>query len=284
VHDRGDSAVAESTQPIRIYWAMGNTKAMPAHSDRGELYERTCGAYARSVVSPGTEVTIGWMSKAGSSYTSAYLSMLNDVHVVRDILDAQAGGYHAAMIGPHWDPGLYPAREAAGIPVAGPCESAMLVAQTLGKRFAVVTTSDGIVPFIERNIRLYGCEARAIARKPVRPFGLGFDALIGALEGDGDEFLSRFTRAAKDCIDDGADVILAGGQLFGPVFTRHGYFTIPGTGVPVVEVAACGLRMAESLVALRRAVGLAKSEQPGSPFRTPDAKEIDSVLRTFGLR
>jgi len=202
--------------PIRIYWAIGNMKAMPGRTDRGELFESTCRAYAQSLVAPGTEVTIGWMKKAGTSYNSIFLSMLNDAHVVRDILDAEAAGYDAAMIGPHWDPGLYAAREAARIPVAGPCESAMMFAQTLGKRFAVVTTSDGIVPFIERNIRLYGNESRAISRKPVRPFGLGFDALVGALEGDGDEFLTRFTRTAQECIDDGADVILAGGPVFAP--------------------------------------------------------------------
>ena len=273
-----------SATPIRIYWAMGNVKAMPAHSDRGELFETTCRAYAQSLVAPGTEVTIGWMKKAGTSYNSIYLSMLNDAHVVRDILDAEAAGYDAAMIGPHWDPGLYAAREAARIPVAGPCESAMMIAQTLGKRFAVVTTSDGIVPFIERCMRVYGCEARAISRKPVRPFGLGFDALVAALEGDGDEFLERFTRTARECMNDGADVILAGGQLFGPVFTRHRYHVIPNSGVPVVEVAACGLKIAESLVSLRRAAGIAKSEQPGSPFRSPSAAETDAVLRTFGLR
>jgi allantoin racemase len=271
-------------QTTRIYWAMGNVKAMPTRTDRGELFETTCAAYARTVVAPGTEVTIGWMSKAGTSYDSIYLSMLNDAHVVRDILDAEGAGYDAAMIGPHWDPGLYAAREAARIPVSGPCESAMMFALTLGKRFAVVTTSDGIVPFIERAIRTYGFESRAIARMPVRPFGLGFEALIGALEGDGDEFLTRFTTAARGMIDDGADAILAGGQLFGPVFTRHRYFSIPNTGVPVVEVAACGLKMAESLVALKRGVGLAKSEQPGSPFRTPDPAEVDRVLKTFGLR
>jgi allantoin racemase len=270
--------------PIKIYWAMGNMKAMPTRTDRGELFESTCRAYAQSLVSPGTDVTIGWMEKAGTSYNSIYLSMLNDVHVVRDILDAENRGFDAAMIGPHWDPGLYAAREAARIPVAGPCESAMMFALTLGKRFAVVTTSDGIVPFIERNIRTYGFESRAIARKPVRPFGLGFEALVDALEGGGEAFLSSFTRTARECMDDGADVILAGGQLFGPVFMRHRYFTVPGSGVPVVEVAACGLRMAESLAALKRAVGLAKSEQAGSPFRSPSSAETDSVLRTFGLR
>lgn len=270
--------------PISIYWAMGNMREMPGRTDHGGLFEKTLKPYAQSLVAPGTEVTIGWMKKAGSSYNSIYLSMLNDIHVVRDILDAARDGFDAAMIGPHWDPGLYPAREAANIPVAGPCESAMMFAMTLGKRFAAVTTSEGIVPFIERAIRLYGFENRAIARRPVRPFNPTFDEIAEALEGGGDAFLTKFTSAARGLIDDGADAILAGGQLFGPIFVRHGYFTIPNTGVPVVEVAACGLKMAEAQVALRRAIGLDKSQQPGSPFRTPDVKEIDGVLKTFGLR
>jgi len=45
-------------------------------------------------------------------------------------------------------------------------------------------------------------------------------------------------KYARECIDDGADVIIAGGQLFGPIFQKHKFFTIPNTGVPVVEDAA----------------------------------------------
>ena len=47
-------------------------------------------------------------------------------------------------------------------------------------------------------------------------------------------------------------MIIAGGQLFGPIFQRHKFFTVPNTGVPVVEVSACGLKLAETLAHLQR--------------------------------
>jgi allantoin racemase len=56
---------------------------------------------------------------------------------------------------------------------------------------------------------------------------------------------------------------------------KHRYFAIPNTGVPVVEVAAAGLKMAETLVRLRRSVGLAKSEHINAPFRTPPREAVD---------
>jgi len=268
---------------LKIYWPIGLTRDMPGRTGQGALLESLLGAYARTVVSPGSSVTIGWMKKTTSLLSSHYLGMLNDVYVVGDILDAQAAGYDAAMIGPHWDPGLYAAREAASIPVTGPLESAAMVAQTLGRRFAVLTVHEGYVPMIERSLRIYGCESRAIAHRPVRRFGMSYENLMDCLEGRSTAFLDAFTSAALECIADGADVILAGGQLFGPVFQRHGYLEIPGTGVPVVEVAACGVRMAETLVALRRNVGLRKSEHVNAPFRTPPAPVLAQARQTFGV-
>jgi hypothetical protein len=65
---------------------------------------------------------------------------------------------------------------------------------------------------------------------------------------------------------------------------KHRYFAIPNTGVPVVEVAAAGLKMAETLVRLRRSVGLAKSEHINAPFRTPPREAVDQARRTFGFK
>lgn len=268
---------------MRIYWPIGLTRDMPGRTGQGTMIESSLLAYARSVVAPGTEVTIGWMQRTTSLLSSIYLGMVNDTQVVADILRAQREGYDAAMIGPHWDPGLYAAREAACIPVAGPLEAAAMIAQTLGRRFAVLTVHEGYVPMIERNLRLYGCEANAIARRPVRRFGMTYDNLVAALDGSSDGFLTEFTRTAGECIADGADVIIAGGQLFGPIFQRHGYLTVPQKGVPVVEVAACGLKLAETLVALRRSIGLEKSQHPNAPFRTPPEQALDSAREAFGL-
>ncbi|MSQ20431.1 MAG: hypothetical protein EXR39_12945 [Betaproteobacteria bacterium] len=267
----------------KIYWPIGLTREMPGRTGQGAMLETLLGDYARSVVSPGTAVTIGWMQKTTSLLSSTFLGMLNDVYVIGDILQAQREGFDAAMIGPHWDPGLYGAREAASIPVAGPLEAAVMLAQTLGRRFAVLTVHEGYVPMIERNLRLYGCEARAIAHRPVRRFGMTYENIVAALDGKSDAFLEEFTKTARECIADGADVIIAGGQLFGPVFQRYRYFAVPNTGVPVVEVAACGLKMAETLVALKRNIGLTKSEHPNAPFRTPPADALQQARTTFGV-
>lgn len=268
---------------MRIYWPIGLTREMPGRTDQGELIEQSLQAYARQVVAADTSVTIGWMQRTTSLLSSTYLGMINDAQMVADILRAEREGYDAAIIGPHWDPGLYAAREAAGIPVAGPGEAAFMVAQTLGRRFAVLTVHEGYVPMIERNLRLYGCESRAIAIRPVRRFGMTYDNLVACLQGNSDEFLTEFCRTARECIDAGADVIVAGGQLFGPIFQRYAFREIPNTGVPVAEVSACGLKLAETLVVLRRAIGLRKSEHPNAPFRTPPAGVVGEACRKFGL-
>ena len=266
---------------MKIYWPIGLSMDMPGRTTSGPDLEPLLEEYAHSLVSAGTTVKVGWMSKTTSLLSSNFLGMINDAYVIRDILNIQNQGYDGAMIGPHWDPGLYAAREAATIPVSGPLESAIAVAQTLGRRFAVLTVHEGYVPMIERSIRIYGAESRAIAKRPVRRFGMTFNNAIRCLEGKDNEFLQEFTKCALGCIDDGADVIIAGGQLFGPIFQKHQYTTIEKTGVPVVEVAACGLKMLETLITLKRAIGLKKSEHHNAPFRTPDKKMVDLALKEF---
>lgn len=268
---------------MRLYWPIGLTRDMPGRTQEAGLLETHLNAYAKHVVSPDTTVTIGWMKKTTSLLSSIYLGMVNDVYVINDILAAQREGFDAATVGGHWDPGLFAAREAASIPVTGPGEAAMMIAQTLGRRFAMLTVHEGYVPIIERNILNYGCQPRAISRNPVRKFGMTYENLVTCLRGESDEFLTAFTHSAKECIADGADVIIAGGQLFGPIFTKYNYTEVPNTGVPVVEVTACALKLAEALVGLRRQIGLRKSEHYNAPFRTPPAEVLDTARKTFNL-
>lgn len=255
---------------------------MPDRTEKGKLLDQELQRYVEHVMGT-TAVTIGWLKRTTSLLSSLYLGMVNDVQVVSDILDAEADGHDGAVVGGHWDPGLFAAREAASIPVAGPGESAMMLAGTLGRKFALLTVHDGYIPIIENNMRMYGLESRAIARKPVRRFDMTYDNLMRCIEGKDDEFIVAFERAARECIADGADVIIAGGQLFGPAFTRHGFSEIPGTGVPVIEVTACGLKFAEMMVTLRRANGLGKSQLSTAFFRTPPRALVDQVRRDYNI-
>jgi allantoin racemase len=272
-----------ANDPVKLYWPIGLTREMPGRTNRGDLLDQTLKQYTQHVMGPDVAVTIGWLEKTTGLLNSLYLGMVNDVYVINDILTAEKNGHHGAIVGGHWDPGLYAAREAATIPVAGPGESAMMLAATLGRRFAMLTVMEGYVPIIENNIRTYGLESRAISRRPVRKFGMTYENFVRCLEGKDDEFLVELEKTARECIADGADVIIAGGQLFGPLFLKHNFNHIPNTGVPVIEVSACGLKFAETLVRLRRSIGLAKSEHIHSPFRTPPRDVIADVKNRYGL-
>lgn len=268
---------------MKLYWPIGLSREMPSRTTRGDLLDETLQDYTRHVMGPDVEVTIGWLEKTTSLLSSLYLGMVNDVYVINDILKAQKEGFDGAIVGGHWDPGLYAAREAASIPVAGPGESAMMLAATLGRRFAVLTVHEGYVPIINSNIRTYGLEDRAIALRPVRKFGMTYDNLVRCIEGKDDEFLIEFEKAAHECIADGADVVIAGGQLFGPAFVKHNFHTIGTTGVPVIETTSCGLKFAQTLVSLKRSMSLEKSQHVNAPFRTPPQDILNSVRNDFGL-
>ena len=268
----------------RIYWPIGLTRDMPGRTNRAELIETSLRSYAAALFDERTVVDIGWMQRTTGAMYSLYLGGINDTYLVNDILTAQRDGADAATVGGHWDPALWAAREAASIPVVGPGEAAMMTALTLGGKFAFLTVIDGYVPIIERNIRLYGFESRAIARRPVRRFGMSYENLVDALEGRSDAFLVEFEKTARQCIDDGADVIIAGGQLFGPIFQHYDFWAIPGTGVPVVEVSACGLKLAEMLASLRKTTGMRKSQHIHAPFRDPDPALLKNAVDTMLVR
>ena len=207
--------------------------------------------------------------------------MINDAYVINDILKKQEEGYDGAIVGGHWDPGLYAARGAASMPIAGPGESAMMLAGTLGRKFAFLTVMDGYVPVIENNIRTYGLEKNAITNKPVRKFGMTYENFIQCLEGKNDQFLTELEKTSRECIADGADIIIAGGQLFGPVLSKNKFYSIPGTGVPVVETTSCGLKFLEMLVNLKNKAGLVKSEHINSRFKTPPEDLLKQVRSEF---
>lgn len=273
---------------LRLYWAAGRGRELPGDNNReglSEIVHQATIDYAKAVVSADTAITLGWMRKSAFMIRSNYLGMINDSQVVSDIVDAEREGYDVAMIGPNWDPGLRAAREAVSIPVAGPGESAMMVARTLGAKFAYLTVK-GYGHFVSHSLQANGMSASAIARRPVReflPLEILYESVVSCVEGQSDQYLVLLERAAKDCIADGADVIIAGGQFFGPALLKAKFVQVPNTGVPVVDSTAAGLRFAELLAALRKRTGLEKSQGEHSPYKTPPRDVMDRARRTFHL-
>jgi allantoin racemase len=237
--------------------------------------------YFPRVARPDTDVEVRHLPVSGNFVRSLYTELLNNRAIVENTIQAERDGFDAVVLGCWADP-LWEAREAVDIPVVGIGEASMLLALTLGYKFAVITVAPGVIPTIELDLRLYGLESRAIPR-PVRTLDPPSDAtmLLESVTDPHRHFIPNLERVARRCIDDGAEVIVVGCGYYGPILTLHGYNEIPGSGVPVLDCSAAGLKMAELLVDLARSTGLAKSK--ALYFRSPDAEIVERVRRAHGL-
>ena len=237
--------------------------------------------YFPKVARPDTEVVLRHIAVSGNFVRSLYTELLNNRAVVENTLQGEQDGFDAVVLGCWADP-LWEAREAVDIPVVGIGEAAMLLATTLGYKFAVITVAPGVIPTIEVDLRLYGLEDRAIYR-PVRTLDPPSDLelLVESVTDPHRRLIPNFERVARQCIQEGAEVIVVGCGYYGPILTLHGYSEIPGTGVPVVDCSAAGLKLAESLVDLHQGIGLHKST--ALYFRSPPAETVERVRRVHGL-
>ena len=243
-----------------------------ARQRQGE--ERILGSL-RQVARPDTSIEFHHPKYSSYIVQASYLEMLNNVWLVDGIIEAEKQGYDAAIIGCGNDPGLQQARQAVDIPVVGPTEAAMLLACTMGFKFGVITVMDEFVALTERNIRNYGLEWRATS--PVRVYQLGdnpFQALSEMIFTP-EVINPQFDELCRAAIADGAEVIIPACAALSPATSLLGYREVPGAGVPVLDVTLAAVKMAETLVDLKRGVGLGKSQK--SIYKTVPAKVRDRM-------
>ena len=191
------------------------------------------------------------------------------------------GGFDAVVLGCWADP-LWELRSELNIPVHSIGEASFLMAMALGFKFAVITVAPGVVPLIEKDLWLYGLEKRAINR-PVRSLDPASDPelLLESVRDPWTSLIPNFEKVAKECINDGAEVIIVGCGYYGPILTTHGYNEIPGTGVPVLDCSAAGLKLAEAQADLHKSIGLKKST---ALYFKPTAVDIlEKVRKANGI-
>jgi allantoin racemase len=170
------------------------------------------------------------------------------------------------------------------IPVVGPCEAAMLVAQLVGRKFAVVTVRPAIIPRMEEHLRLYGWESRAIKNRPIRHFDPWYwDACLDAIRGKPEKYIADFEKVALECINDGADTIIMGSSPASAPLTLAGYREIGNTGVPFISPAACAVKLAETMADLQQSIGLTKTEVLGGPYQTLPREMLVQMWKDFGF-
>ena len=212
----------------------------------------------------GDQAVAEYVYNEKSSYFSSCLSMsaYNIVGMLDGLRQAEQTGCDVALILCGNDPALQEARDLLSIPVIGITESAMLLACQLGNRFGVITMDSASIPIVEKKLRIYGLEERAVNHRPVR--SPNFYEAATNWHTDRDylykNIIPRFEDTAKSLIADGAEVIVTACGNYSALST-FGYSMIRETRVPVVEAVSAGAHMALTMGLMYKNFGISTSKE-----------------------
>lgn len=194
------------------------------------------------LLGPDVQVTQSQIVQGPASIESDLDEALAAPWVAARAIEAERDGADAIVIDCMGDPGMDAAREVVGIPVLGPCLTAMHAASMLAHRFSVVTVMDRLIPSFERRAAVYGLTTMASCRS--------VDVPVLDLEQERDQSIRRLTQESILAIEkDGAHAIVFGctGMLgWAQDLEKHlvdaGY-----PGIPVLDPIPLTLRTAAAV-------------------------------------
>ncbi|MCS6802506.1 MAG: aspartate/glutamate racemase family protein [Chloroflexota bacterium] len=260
----------------------------PLSPFRSVVFERVREAIDRAR-RPDTEVVIQ-PARRGAKSTALYafelVGLLTAAEVVDRLREAEREGYDGAIIGQSLDPGLDIAKELLDIPVVGILEAAAHLAAMWGDRIGVVTIPPppGYPPakyqnYHRRNLERYGLGPKIAGFDHVR---MPLPDLIAKIQAsEHDAIVAEFHAAARRLQERGADAIIAGDTIISVILVHERALQVPETGQAIVDLITSGVKMAETLVDLRRALGIVRSR--GGGFARPGESELREIAESFGV-
>ena len=174
------------------------------------------------------------------------------------------------------------------IPVGGVFENALYLAKMMGRKIGLITFSDYIVSVMEDVLYRYGCRDWVVSIKVAKgssSTGLTGEDFMASLV-DATKMIERVSDAARECIKEGAEVLIPGCTIMSPVICMapgceqeypHGLQVVDG--VPIVDVISTGLRMTEVLASMKQA-GIPWISR-ASTFKTPTDDIIKNTIAHF---
>jgi len=212
-------------------------RLLVANANTTGAITEACATAARAAAGPGTEI-VAATPRFGPAVISSRAENVIAAHAVLDLLAEHAGQVDAVLLAVSHDTALDAARQLMPCPVIGMTEAACLAACMLGGRFGIVTF--GGVEMYRELIARYGLETRLVDI-------VGVNATPPEAVADPDSVGNKVLVAARALASEGANgVVLAGAALAG--FDNRLQAASP---VPLLDGMACGVRMAEMMVALR---------------------------------
>jgi allantoin racemase len=144
-----------------------------------------------------------WLEEGPASIECRCDKAVSVPAVLEQVKKAGDDGVDGIAINCFMDPGLQAARELVRIPVAGPAESAMLLASSLGQNFAVILPAASGVPIVVDEAVSYGVKDQLISVRSV-------EIPVAELS-DHDRLTEGLVRQAEKALtEDGAHSIILG--------------------------------------------------------------------------
>lgn len=246
-------------------------------------YAAALQTHFRKVARPNTEVVIHGMNAGtyetnypGTDIRYASLQYLHGQQFMLGGIAAEERGYDAYAIMTLPEPALRETRSVLNIPVVAYGESSVLTACTLGERVGVLMFIEGMAGLIKHNVERMGLASRFAGAHYV---GFGFDDVLRAFD-DPAELLERFNGAARALIKTGADVIIPGEAPLCVLLAKNGVYRIDE--VPILDALGTTVKMAESLVDLRRNCGVYPARR-GYFSEQPPRERVKELIEFYGI-
>lgn len=209
------------------------------------------------------------------------IDTLNAQVVYHSAISAEKDGFDGILITCFGDPMLHQIRQAVNIPVVSIGEASLLMAASMGYKFGVVTISKHNILETKHTIAKYGlserlANVRAISETPMEQGGAIFDATHS---------IESFKQVARELINDGAEIIIPGCGLMSPSLrlapgaeNQYPNGLTEVDGAAVLDIMSCGIKMLESMVALKHSGSSWISRKDMYAQPTPEALESGKIV------
>lgn len=209
---------------------------------------------------PGyVEAELDWIDKGPSSIECRVDHAISVPPLLERVRVAAADGVDGIVLNCFMDTGLQPARELVHIPVAGPAQSSMTLASTLGNTFSVILPAASGRPIVVDEARVYAAPDRLASVRSV-------EMPVAELH-DHDRLCRELIEQAEIALtEDGAEVIILGCTGMSTVTSRvKRELSERGHDVPVIDPTIAAI----SAVAAQVAAGVHHS---GNTYALPSWK------------
>ena len=252
-----------------------------------EFVERLTSVWRQNfnlVKQPDTEIVSRfptWGIKGMDGFFFHNIDTLNAPIVYHSAVAAEKDGFDAVLITCFADPMLHQIRQAVNIPVASIGEATLLLATMMGNKFGIVHISDYNILETRHTIARYGLSERLANIRSINENACGQGGAIF----NATATIEKFIKVGQELVADGADVLFPACGLMSPALRlapgatdKYPNGLVEVDGVPVLDVLACGIKMVETLVALKKSGAPWISRKIMYTQPTPEALESGAMV------